>query len=292
MPRIHKRSGSAVPFTSEGKFKCAGDSANVTVACRFDTRFVHMEQEPGRRRRSRWPKEARELVKAYLANRAGGDSSKGVAKFRDLVTRLHELTGYPRRTCLYFARQVGVKDKQLYAEWTTAEQQKLLDLIALYPPFEVAKIMRRTPGAIRGMLYRLEATAQMGREWFTPYTLATALHIRVQEVQKWILLGWLKTRIVETGQLKKHIIDPDDFANFCKQHRKAVVGRRLNADRLDFVHKFVFPPSHVELLPAREQGYKKRQRLNELESAQAGLKFETQSEQSESSAHEGAAAGA
>lgn len=274
----------------KGKFKCAGDSANVTVACRFDTRFVHMEQEPGRRRRSRWPKEAREIVKAYLADRADRSSPRELPKLRDLVTRLHELTGYPRRTCLYFARQLGVKDRQRYSEWTTAEQQKLLDLIALNPPFEVAKIMRRTPGAIRGMLYRLGATAQMGREWFTPYTLAIALHIRAQEVQRWISLGWLKTRIVETSQLKKHIIDPDDFVIFCKQHRKTVVGRRLNADRLDFVHKFVFPPSHVELLPAREQGYKKRQRLNEFESAQGGLKFEPQSEQSESSGHEGAAA--
>ena len=30
------------------------------------------------------------------------------------------------------------------------------------------------------------------------------------------------------------------------------MGHRLNADRLSFVQAFVFPPSHMELLPVRE----------------------------------------
>ncbi len=238
-----------------------------------------MDGECQNRRRYRWPKEARDLVKRYLSTDEAldGDPAQGTGRFRDLVTQLHRLTGYPRGTCLYFARQLGVKDKQQYAEWTTVEQQKMLDLIALYPPREVAKLMRRSVGSIRGMLHRLDATAQMGREWFTAYMLAEALHIRVQEVQRWIALGWLKSRIVETGKLKKHIIDPDDFSEFCKRHRKEVVGRRLNADRLEFVHNFVFPPSHVELLPAREKGYKTRRKVASIaedsRAAQTGFKF-------------------
>jgi len=92
----------------------------------------------------------------------------------------------------------------------------------------------------------------MGRDWFTKYTLAEALHIRATEVQRWIDQGWLKARIVETGRLKKEIIYADDFAEFCKRYRTVVVGRRLSMDRLDFVRNFVFPPSHVELLPVRE----------------------------------------
>jgi len=252
-----------------------------------------MDGEQSKRRRYRWPKEARSIVNEYLTTHdgVGGHLAHGTRGMRDLVTRLHELTGHPRGTCLYFARQLGVKNKQEYAEWTTVEQQKLLDLIALHPPKEVAKIMRRSPGSIRGMLHRLEATAQMGREWFTAYTLAEALHIRVQEVQRWIALGWLRSRLVETGKLKKHIIDPDDFSEFCKKHSREVVGRRLNADRLEFVHKFVFPPSHVELLPAREQGYKTRRKLaaavpEEVRAAQTGFKFEPNFDLMSSSYHE------
>jgi len=100
--------------------------------------------------------------------------------------------------------------------------------------------------------YRLGANARMGQDWFTKYTLAEALHIRPEEVQRWIILGWLKCRIVRTGKLQKEIIDADDFSEFCKAHSREVVGRRLNIDRLDFVRDFVFPPSHSELLSVRE----------------------------------------
>ena len=91
----------------------------------------------------------------------------------------------------------------------------------------------------------------MGREWFTKLTLADALHISVNEVQRWVDRGWLKCRIVETGTLKKEIIDADAFTEFCKQHRTAVIGSRLDPDRLEFIRLFVFPPSHTELLPVR-----------------------------------------
>jgi len=102
------------------------------------------------------------------------------------------------------------------------------------------------------MLRRLGANGRIGQDWFTKYTLAEALHIRAEEVQRWIDRGWLKCRIVETGRLKKQIIDAGDFCEFCNRHRTEIVGRRLNFDRLDFVQTFVFPPSHVELLPVRE----------------------------------------
>jgi len=128
----------------------------------------------------------------------------------------------------------------------------LLDLIAIQPLPEVAIAMRRSPGSIRSMLYRLGASTRMGQDWFTKHTLAEALHIRAEEVQRWISLGWLKCRLVQTGKLQREIIDADDFSEFCKGHSREVVGRRLNIDRLNFVKDFVFPPSHAELLPVRE----------------------------------------
>jgi hypothetical protein len=70
--------------------------------------------------------------------------------------------------------------------------------------------------------------------------------------QKWIDRGWLKSRVLPKSGLKREIIDVEDFCQFCKQHRSAIVGRRLNLDRLSFVQTFVFPPSHTELLAVRE----------------------------------------
>jgi hypothetical protein len=148
-------------------------------------------------------------------------------------------------------RQSGVKCGRPYRQWTKPEQQRLLDLIAAYSLAEVCVLLRRRPASIRSMLHRLAASARMGQDWFTKHALAAALHVRAEEVQRWIDRGWLKCRIVGTDGLRRALIDAEDFCEFCKEHRGEVVGNRLNADRLNFVQTFVFPPSHADLLPVR-----------------------------------------
>jgi hypothetical protein len=125
-------------------------------------------------------------------------------------------------------------------------------LIASHSLQEVTVLLRRSPTSVRAMLHRLGASARMGQDWFTKHRLAEALHVRAEEVQKWIDRGLLRSRIVETNGLQRQIIDAEDFCDFCKQHSREIVGHRLNADRLSFVQTFVFPPSHMELLPVRE----------------------------------------
>lgn len=220
------------------------------------------------KRQTRWSKEARELVRKYLEQHRAqpeGSESSHHRDLTDLVTSLVNLTGNSREVCLRFARRLGVTTKRVHRAWTTTEQQRLLNLIVTNPPREVAKILKRSTGSVRTKLRRLGATAQMGREWFTKRTLAAALHISVEKIQQWIDCGWLKVRVVETGKLKKEVVDPDDFAEFCRQHRTDIIGPRLNVDRLEFVRLFVFPPSHQELLPVRES---KKER--EAYEAQAG----------------------
>ena len=208
----------------------------------------------GRRRRTfRWPREARELKRIQLnAQRAQSRGQGSGTDVRLLVTKLVEVSGNPRDACWRFLRQAGIVGKRAYLRWPEPARQRLLDLIAVEPLSQVAISMRRSPASIRSMLYRLGASARMGQDWFTKYTLADALHIRGEEVQRWISLGWLKCRLVQTGKLKREIIDADDFSEFCKTHSREIVGRRLNIDRLNFVRDFVFPPSHAVLLPVRE----------------------------------------
>ena len=117
---------------------------------------------------------------------------------------------------------------------------------------EVTVVLRRSPTSVRAMLHRLGASARMGQDWFTKHALAETLHVRADEVQKWIDHGLLKCRIVDANGLRRQIIDAEDFCDFCKQHRGEIVGRRLNTDRLRFVQAYVFPPSHMELLPVRQ----------------------------------------
>jgi hypothetical protein len=212
--------------------------------------------KPARRRTFRWPGAAREMVRIYLNSTPSEFSGKGEHDARiglkTLITRIAAVSGNPRGACWRFVRQSGVTSKRSYRQWTRNEQQKLLDLIASHTLQEVTVLLRRSPTSVRAMLHRLGASARMGLDSFTKHTLAEALHVRADEVQKWIDRGLLRSRIIETNGLRRKIIDAEDFCDFCKGHRREIVGHRLNADRLSFVQTFVFPPSHMELLPVRE----------------------------------------
>src|SRR6185437_5389549 len=84
------------------------------------------------------------------------------------------------------------------------------------------------------------------------YTLATALHVRTEAVESWIARGWLQASELSFGQSRRTIIAAEDFCQFCREHTKDVVGNRLTKERLDFVYRFAFPPSHASLLPVRD----------------------------------------
>jgi hypothetical protein len=101
------------------------------------------------------------------------------------------------------------------------------DLIAAMPVEEAAKILRRSAGSVRSMLHRLGIGGKTAREWFTKFSLSRALHTRPDEIQKWIDLGWLKSRSLSTAGTKANIIHPDDFCQFVKDHGHAAVSRRL-----------------------------------------------------------------
>ena len=192
----------------------------------------------------RWSKMARELV-VTNRNAQGSELSR-------LITTLVEESGNPRWACWRFARRMGIRSKRVQRAWTPPEQQRLLKLIDLHPVNEIAKLMRRSRSSIWHMLYRLDANAKMGKDSFTKYTLAVALHVDTQRIEDWVARGWLRAQEVACGQTKRTIIQAEDFCDFCRKHTKDVIGNRLSKERLDFVYHFAFPPSHAELLPVRE----------------------------------------
>jgi hypothetical protein len=205
-----------------------------------------------RRRMFHWPLAARELVRIYLNSRELRENGQAAHfALKALIAKLAAVSGNPRGACWRFARRSGILSTRSYRPWTKPEQQKLLALISAHSLQEVTLLLRRSPTSVRSMLHRLGASARMGQDWFTKRALADALHIRAEEVQKWIDRGWLKCRTIAAEGPKRQLIDADDFCSFCKQHRREIVGNRLNVDRLDFVQSFVFPPSHAELLPVR-----------------------------------------
>jgi hypothetical protein len=214
------------------------------------------------RREFRWSKAARDLVRANL-NASGNQLSA-------LLTKLMEESGNPRWACRRFVRRMGIKSRRPYRMWTQPEQDRLLKLIDLYPINEAAKLMRRSRSSIWHMLYRLGANAKMGKDSFTKYTLAVALHVRPETIELWINRGWLHAKEMETGPGKRVVIEAEDFCQFCRKHTKDAVGNRLTRERLDFVYHIAFPPSHAELLPVRESRKERSAYEAQLKEEEAG----------------------
>ncbi len=219
------------------------------------------------------------MVRDYKA-RIGSGLGHNEADWRTLLIQLTEISGNPRDACLRFVRQFGIARKRSYREWTKREQQRLLDLITALPVEEAARILNRPPGSVRSMLHRLGIGGRTGREWFTKYSLSRALHTRPDEIQKWIALGWLRSRALTTDGVQAHVIYPDDFCEFVKQHGRSVVGRRLTYDTLWFVQNYVFPPSHAELLSVRGT-YNKQSAKAEINPRRAGESLDSSEERGE-----------
>ena len=176
----------------------------------------------------------------------------GVQQRRRLIAELAEISGNPRNACLRFARQLGVTTRRHYRKWPERDRVRLLRLVELHPIREIARLIGRTEFSIYQMLRRMGASQTMRKDGFTKYSLAALLHVRAEEVQRWIDKGWLATRVEGTDKMPRTVITADDFTAFCKKHREAVIGNRLNGARMEFIRTFVFPPSHADLLPVRE----------------------------------------
>jgi hypothetical protein len=168
-----------------------------------------------------------------------------------ILLKLAEISGNPRDACLRFLRRFGVADKRSYREWTTREQQRLIELMEEVPVEEAARILRRPPASLRSMLHRLGLGVRQSREWFTVSLLAQALHIGRDEVRKWIDRGWLRCRVVQAQSVKVQVIDADDFCSFVKNYGREVIGNRLSYEGLAFVRDYVFPRSHANLFSVR-----------------------------------------
>jgi hypothetical protein len=168
-----------------------------------------------------------------------------------ILSKLVRFSGNPRDACLRFLRRLGVAEKRSYREWTTREQQRLIELIDDVPVEEAARILRRPPASVRSMLHRLGFGARQSREWFTVSLLAQALHVGRDEVRKWVDRGWLHCRVVQAQSVKVQIIDADEFCSFVKNYGREVVGNRLSHEGLAFVRDYVFPRSHADLLSVR-----------------------------------------
>lgn len=203
-----------------------------------------------KRRTFHWSVEARQFVTDHRQRiEKVGDHRTGDRE--QMLLKLVQMSGNPRGACLRFLRRLGVAEKRSYREWTTREQQRLIELMDDVPVEEAARVLRRPAASVRSMLHRLGLGVRQSREWFTISLLAQALHIGRDEVRKWVDRGWLKCRVVHAQSVKVQIIDAEDFCSFVKNYGREVIGNRLSYEGLAFVRDYVFPRSHADLLSVR-----------------------------------------
>lgn len=203
-----------------------------------------------KRRSFYWSDEARQLITDHRRQIEKNGYHRAGDK-EQILSQLVRLSGNPRDACLRFLRRSGVAEKRSYREWTTREQQRLVELMDDVPVEEAARVLRRPPSSVRSMLHRLGLGVRQSREWFTISLLAQALHISRDEVRKWVARGWLRCRVVQAQSVKVQIIDADDFCSFIKNYGRDVIGNRLSYQGLAFVRDYVFPRSHADLLSVR-----------------------------------------
>jgi hypothetical protein len=196
-----------------------------------------------RRKTFRWPARAAELAKANM-NATGPQRTQ-------VVAQLSQLTGNPMPACRRFIERMGNKAKIPYKKWCPKDQEKLLELLDKYTVSETSQQMRCSRRSIYAVLRRLKIGASMRQDAFSKSRLAAVLHVRFYAVDSWIRNGWLKARVIQIGQVRRTVIKPDDFVQFCLKYREVVIGNRLNVERLEFIYKYVFPPDHNYLLSVR-----------------------------------------
>ena len=204
-----------------------------------------MDNSISKRRRKTfiWPAKAVEFAKANM-NATGPHRQQ-------LVAQLSQLTGNPKPACRRFLERMGNNAKMSYKKWSPEDQEKLLELLDKYTVSETSQRMRCSRRSIYAVLRRLKVGASMRQDAFSKSRLAAVLHVRFYAVDSWIRNGWLKARVIQVGQVRRTVIKPDDFVQFCLKYREVVIGNRLNLERLEFIYKYVFPPDHNYLLCVR-----------------------------------------
>lgn len=190
-------------------------------------------------------------------------------KLETLVRRLQRMTGNSRTSCWRFVIQHGLRTGTVYRRWTEEEIEEAREELTKSSVEEVAKRLKRTPKALRCALNRRELSVRDIRcDSFSIASLAHVLHVRREEITRWIEAGWLPARRQSKGRL--YTITADDFAHLYKKHLHDLLDRHrvTNLSLFEAFYQYCYVPKHTvgeQLLDVRRD---KRER--EAYAASAG----------------------
>lgn len=147
-------------------------------------------------------------------------------KLEQLVNRIQRHTGRPKEACWRLVIQHGLRDRQDYRRWTEAEFDILREELERRSVDEVARLVNRTPKAVRNMLRRIDLTlGQIRSDQHSVHTVASALRVRKEQVVSWIERKWLRATVVHEGKRRRYIITPEALKDLLRRHRDDLIKR-------------------------------------------------------------------
>lgn len=169
-------------------------------------------------------------------------------KLEQLVRRLQRHSGQSKDACWRFIIRHGLKGTVEHRRWTAEELDEAREELTKHTVEEVAKKLKRTSRALRCALQRNDLRVREIRfDCFSVEMLATLLHVRKEEVLRWIKLGWLPATTRKRGRGQTYSITPDGFAHLYKKHLHDLLQtRRLsNLSLFEAFYQYCYLPKHT-----------------------------------------------
>src|ERR1039457_76175 len=203
-------------------------------------RGVPMTAEYGKMSSVVWGQDARAL--ALQARVLSGP------KLDQLVRRLQRQTGRTREACWRFVLQYGLKSRDEHRRWTEEELENLRETLSSHSVQEAARMLSRSPNAIRCALRRNCLKVRDIRcDCFSVEALARILRVRKSEIHAWIEKEWLQATTQITGKRLRHIITPESFRALYAHHLSDLLAQKRvpNIALFEAFYNYCFVPKHT-----------------------------------------------
>ena len=169
-------------------------------------------------------------------------------KLDQLVRRLQRQTGRTREACWRFVLQFGLKSRDEHRRWTEEELDSLREALSAHSVNETARMLGRSPNAIRCALRRNNLKVRDIRcDCFSVEALARILRIRKSEIHAWIGKEWLQATTQLTGKRQTHVITPEAFRALYTHHLRDLLEQKRipNVALFEAFYNFCFVPKHT-----------------------------------------------
>ena len=168
-------------------------------------------------------------------------------KLAQLVRRLQRQTGRTHEECWRFVIKYGIRAEVDYRRWHEEELDEARELLTKYSVEEVAKRLNRSAKALRNALQRRQLSIREIRcDCFSLESLAQALHVRRNEILRWIEQGWLQATITKQGKRATYRITPEALSGLYKHHLQDLLKRRIpNHSLFEAYVQYCFSPKHT-----------------------------------------------